>query len=164
MPIIGAVVGLISGLAGTKAMELATTKMYEAQSEEDKRREKRVQPKYASVVAAERTAGLFGARLDDQRAQRLGTWFHYGLGVSWGVIYLIVRALTGWHPLAVGLGIGLTMFLLIDEAMNTALGFAASPDRYPLATHMRGLVGHLVYGLVVAVAAEAMLALVGIVL
>lgn len=161
LAIVAGLVGLLSGFLGTKAMEPVTTAMYNAESAADKAREKRVQPKYAYVVAAERTFGLFGARLDEQSAQRWGSYFHYALGASWGLIYVIVRALTGWNPLILGLGLGLVMFLLVDEAMNWALGFSPPPDRFPMSTHVRGLVGHLVYGVAVAAVAEILFWLVG---
>ena len=47
MPVvIAGVIGLVSGFLGTKAMEPVTTKMYEAESEEYKQREKQAQPRY----------------------------------------------------------------------------------------------------------------------
>lgn len=162
MPILLALIGLVSGFIGTKVMEPVTTKMLELEPERDRRREKEIQPKAAYVVAAERAAVLFGRRLEEKAAQRLGTYLHYGLGASWGLIYVIARALTGWNPVALGLGIGLVMFALVDEALNTALGFAAAPQRFPLWTHARGLVGHLVYGGAVALVAELLMGAVGI--
>lgn len=159
--IVAGIIGLVSGFLGTKAMEPVTTAMYEAEPEADKRREKQVQPKYAYVVAAEKTLGLFGARLDDRAAERWGSYFHYALGASWGLVYVIVRAITEWNPVALGLGMGLVMFLLVDEAMNWAFKFSPPPDRFPLWTHARGLVGHLVYGLAVAAVAEGLFWLVG---
>lgn len=93
--IVAGLVGLLSGFLGTKAMEPVTTAFYNAQSQADKDREKRVQPKPAFVVAAEKTLGLFGTRLDEESAKRWGSYFHYALGASWGLVYVIVRALTG---------------------------------------------------------------------
>jgi uncharacterized membrane protein YagU involved in acid resistance len=163
MPVlIAGIVGLVSGYLGTKAMEPVTTAMYNAQSEADKRREKEVQPKYAFVVAAERTLGLFGVRLSDKAAQTWGSYFHYALGASWGLIYVAARAITGWHPIALGLGMGLVMFLLVDEGMNWLFKFSPPPDRFPISTHARGLIGHLVYGVAVAAVAEILFWLVGI--
>lgn len=157
MPVlIAGLVGLVSGFLGTKAMEPVTTAMYEAEPEADKRREKEVQPRYAYVIAAERTLGLFGVRLDEPSAQRWGSAFHYALGASWGLLYVLVGAVTEWNPIALGLGMGLVMFLLVDEAMNWVLGFSPPPDRFPMWTHARGLVGHLVYGLAVALVAEGL--------
>jgi hypothetical protein len=46
------------------------------------------------------------------------------------------------------------MSLVADEMVTPALGFSA-PDRdYPLSTHLRGLVAHLVFGLGVAAVTE----------
>jgi uncharacterized membrane protein YagU involved in acid resistance len=162
MPIVMGLIGLISGYVGTKAMEPVTTKLYGMESAADKAREKIVQPKTSFVVAAEKVAGLLGRRLDDTQASRLGGWFHYALGASWGLVYVIVRALTGWHPLALGLGLGVAMFLLVDEGANTVFRFTAPPDRFPAAAHLRGFIGHLVYGLGLAVAAEILFWLVGL--
>lgn len=40
------------------------------------------------------------------------------------------------------------MFIIEDEVLNPALGFAAGPTKYPWQPHARGLVAHLVYGFV----------------
>ena len=45
-----------------------------------------------------------------------------------------------------GILFGLTLFAVNDELMNTALGLAGPPGAYPLETHWRGLVGHVVLG------------------
>ena len=47
-----------------------------------------------------------------------------------------------------GLLFGLGMFLVEDEALNTILGTAAPPRRYPLQAHARGLISHLILGVV----------------
>lgn len=54
------------------------------------------------------------------------------------------------------------MFLLIDEGMNWLFAFSAPPDRFPMAAHVRGFVGHAVHGVAVAVVAEVLLWLVGV--
>ncbi len=45
---------------------------------------------------------------------------------------------------------GATLSLVVDEGLNPLLGFTARPSAYPVATHLRGLAGHLVYGLALA--------------
>lgn len=155
-------VGVLSGLVATKIMDLVTAVIYNAQSQADKDREKQVQPKAAFVVAAERTLGLFGVRLTEKSARSWGSYFHWALGASGGLIYVVLRALTGWDPLVLGLAVGLGIFLIVDEAMNWVFGFSEPPARYPLSTHARGLVGHLAYGAAIAGVAEILLSLAGI--
>ncbi len=47
-----------------------------------------------------------------------------------------------------GLLYGLGLFLLVDEGVVPALGLGAGPTEYPWQAHARGLVTHLVLGLV----------------
>jgi hypothetical protein len=46
------------------------------------------------------------------------------------------------------------MSLVADEMMTPALGFSAPNRAYPLSTHLRGFVAHLVFGLGVAATTE----------
>jgi uncharacterized membrane protein YagU involved in acid resistance len=50
---------------------------------------------------------------------------------------------------------GVSMALVVAEIANRLLGFTPSPQRYPVATDLRGVVGHLVYGFAVAALVEA---------
>ncbi len=47
-----------------------------------------------------------------------------------------------------GLALGLGMFLVEDEVINTLTGAAAPPRRYPWQAHARGLITHLILGVV----------------
>lgn len=48
---------------------------------------------------------------------------------------------------------GVSLYAIVDEGLNPVIGSSA-PQAYPLSTHLRGLVGHLVYGAVVALTVE----------
>jgi hypothetical protein len=50
------------------------------------------------------------------------------------------------------------MFAPEDEIANPSLGFAAPPRRYPWQPHARGLVAHLVYGVVTEMLLQTMTA------
>lgn len=52
------------------------------------------------------------------------------------------------------LATGLSLFVIVDEGLNPIIGSSAPPQAYPLSTHLRGLVGHLVYGAVAALVVE----------
>ncbi len=150
-------IGLISGYVGTKVMEPVSMKLYAWESAEDRRREDAVRPGPPYQIAARKTTELLGLRLADEQIERLGTLlFHYGLGMSWGAVYTLLRRWGGWHPLATGLGTGAAMSLIVDEGLTPALGFSAPNRAYPLVTHLRGVVAHLAFGLGVAVTAETL--------
>jgi len=86
--------------------------------------------------------------------EQAGLVFHYGLGMSWGAVYTLLRRLTLLPPPVAGLVTGASLSLLIDEGLTPLLGFSAPNRAYPLVTHLRGFVAHLVYGLRVAGVAE----------
>jgi len=46
------------------------------------------------------------------------------------------------------------MSIVADELMTPAFGFSAPNLEYPLSTHVRGFLAHLVFGLAVAVSVE----------
>jgi len=150
-------VGLLAGYAGAKVMEPVSVKMYEWESEADRQQEDAVRPGSPYEIAARKTTHLLGLQLSDEHIQKLGaTLFHYGLGMSWGVVYTLLRQRTAVHPVAGGVGTGPVMWLLVDEGLTPFLGFSAPNSAYPLATHVRRFVAHLSWGLGTAVAAEGL--------
>ncbi len=148
-------IGLIGGYVGTKVMERASMTLYQWESEEARRQEDAVRPGPPYELAARKITGLLGLRLSDQQIQTVGTvLFHYGLGMSWGPVYTRLRRRTGLNPVAAGLGTGAAMSLIVDEGLTPVLGFSAPNRAYPLVTHLRGVLAHLVFGLGVAATAE----------
>ncbi len=143
--------GLIGGYAGTKVMEPVSMKLYELESEEDRRKEDEARPGPPYVIAARKTTEALGMELSDERLQKVATYvFHYGLGMSWGPPYAFLRRWTNMGPVSAGLLTGAAMSLLVDEGMTPLLGFSAPNRDYPLATHLRGFAAHLAFGLGVA--------------
>jgi hypothetical protein len=148
-------VGLISGYVGTKVMEPVSMRLYEWEPQEARRREDEVRPGPPYKIAAEKTARLAGVHLEGRPLEMAAMGFHYGLGMSWGVVYEGLRAATGMNPVAAGLLTGAAMSLIVDEGMTPLLGFSAPNRAYPFVTHARGFVAHLAFGLGVAASAEA---------
>lgn len=137
--------GFGAGYAALKLMDRVTTAYQEQQSEASKQREKELQEVPAYVKAAEKLAEMRGQQLDRETAERVGERLHVGLGVSGGVTAGLLVA-RGVNPVAAGLLSGLGMWLLVDEGANPALGFTPPATAYPPETHVRGFVGHAVYG------------------
>ena len=50
---------------------------------------------------------------------------------------------------------GAGLFALQDEGLNSVTGLGAKPQDYPWQAHARGLVAHLVYGIVTELALSA---------
>ncbi len=144
----------IAGYLATKVMEPVSSKLYELESEVDRAREDAVRPGPPYRIAAERTAALLNVQLADHALDKAALAFHYGLAVSWAPTYALLRRRTSLGPLTAGLASGAAMSLIVDEGLTPALGLSAPNSAYPLATHLRGLVAHLVFGLAVAAVTE----------
>ncbi|GAC1514788.1 MAG: hypothetical protein NVS2B16_22030 [Chloroflexota bacterium] len=151
-----AVIGLLSGYAGSKVMDPVTTKLQQFESEEDKRREREASPSAAYDVAARKISEAAGLRLSEEQIASVAIAFHYGLALAAGELYVLLRRSTTLGPVPASLVVGLTLWAGVDEGVNAIFGFSAPPSAYPPATHVRGLMGHLALGFGVAVAAESL--------
>ncbi len=155
-------VGLLAGFVATKATDLAQGPLRRATPDNVKRREARVSPgPSSSQVAARRLAERLGRPADDRRLRPLARAVHHGLGMAWGPVYCLLRRHVGMRPLGAGLAAGAALSLVVDEGLTPALGLSAPNRAYPVATHVRGLLAHLVWGAAAALAAEAVYRLTG---
>lgn len=145
----------LAGYLGTKAMEPIGTWLYQLESQADRDREEAVRPGPPYRIAAQKTAGLVGLELSESALDRAALGFHYGLAVSWAPTYALLRRHTALGPVAAGLASGAAMSALVDEGLTPAFGFSAPNRAYPAAAHLRGLAGHLAFGLAVAAVTEA---------
>ncbi|CAN5702679.1 hypothetical protein BH18CHL1_BH18CHL1_06460 [soil metagenome] len=139
--------GAIAGAAATWVMDLVTTGMVGGQTESDKKREQAAMPNGQSSIAnlVDKVDATLGLGLSDDTKGTAGQAVHYGLGIVPGALYAILRRI----PLvgaANGILFGALLFAAHDEYLNSALGLSGPFDAYPMSTHARGLVGHMVLG------------------
>jgi uncharacterized membrane protein YagU involved in acid resistance len=155
-------VGLLAGFVATKATDLAQEPLRRATPDSVRRREARVSPgPSSSQVAARKIAERLGRPADDQRLRPLARAVHHGLGMAWGPVYCLLRRRFGMRPFGAGLAAGAALSLAVDEGLTPALGLSAPNRAYPAATHVRGFLAHLVWGVAAALAAEAAYRLTG---
>ncbi|MBW3563634.1 MAG: DUF1440 domain-containing protein [Acidobacteria bacterium] len=146
-------VGTAAGVAATWVMDWVTTIMYEREPQQAKDRENAARgDQMAYETAAEKAAELLGHELSEEQRKTLGAGIHWTLGVSAGTVYGLARNQVPAAGLGSGLAYGALFWLAMDEAALTLLGLTPPPPEFPWQTHMRGLVGHLVFGVVVEAA------------
>ena len=156
MTLLDIAVGLAAGLVATKATNLAQGPLRWATPDSVKRQEKRVSPgPSSSHAAARRVAERLGHPLDERRLKPAAKAIHYGLGMAWGPLYCLLRRHGGMRPLGAGLVAGTALSLVVDEGLAPALGLTAPNRDYPVATHVRGFLAHMVWGAAAALASEA---------
>jgi hypothetical protein len=148
-PITGMLIrGAVAGATATWLMDMGTTAMQKLQSAADMRRERAAwpngQPSVENLV--DRIADRLGMRLDrPSRAAAAGA-AHYALGVIPGALYAALRDRVPAIGAGRGLVFGALLWAVNDELISTRLGLAGPLTAYPVMTHIRGLIGHLMLG------------------
>jgi len=139
--------GAIGGLVGTAVMDQVTTLMYyKLESEEGRKREESIggesMPRAVIRIVSQ---ALTGARPSDGTVSKLAPAVHWAYGATWGALYGLAHDRAPALSAAGGAPFGATFWLVGDEGLPTALGFAPPPQAFPVTSHVRGLVAHLVY-------------------
>lgn len=142
--------GAVAGAAATWVMDQVTTGMLASQPPEVTAREKAARPNGQSALEnlVDRVAASFDVELDPEMKATVTQFAHYGLGVVPGAAYGLFRRRLPFIGAGHGLVYGFLLWAINDEYLATRLGIAAPPETYPPDTHLRGLVGHLVLGVV----------------
>jgi hypothetical protein len=143
-------IGALVGYAASRTMDVATTAFQARQSAASRQREQELAPGGVLLQLGRQLGAAVGRDLDDETAGRVGATVHRSFGVSYGILAAALVS-RGWSPWTAGSVLGAAAFLVVDE--GSALPRLTD---YPLASHLRGVVGHVTLGFTTA----ALLALV----
>jgi hypothetical protein len=139
--------GAAAGVAATWIMTRVTTLMYEHENKRAREREDRARgDKTAYEAAAEKGARIFGKTVTQKQRARFGNMIHWALGLGAAIVYAFIRTQLDSPDIRHGLLFGLVFWAVMDEGMTPLLGLTPGPMAFPWQTHLRGLVGHLVFG------------------
>jgi hypothetical protein len=141
--------GAIAGAVATGVMDKLTGVLYEGESKGARRQEDRARGgKTAYEVAADKAAGLVGTHITDEDRHRYGNAVHWSLGIAAGAAYAVLRHKIPGLRRAGGAKFGMAFWAAVDEGVVSILGLTPPPQAFPVQTHARGFVGHLVFGIV----------------
>lgn len=142
--------GASAGAVGVWAMDVVTWWMYRRQDPTALQREKqtRVFGKDTAHAAARRLARLVRSDAARDEPNAVGIAIHYALGMVPGAAYARLRQAQPWLRTGRGALFGLALTILNDEIAGRLLGIMGRQRAYPWQAHLRGLVGHLVLGMV----------------
>jgi hypothetical protein len=152
--LVNALKGAIAGAIGVWAMDRLDWFFFEHEDPAARQRTESVRPDGLDPahVVANRAAGAAGRSLRPAQPHPAGIAVHYALGIGPGALYGAFRdrlpATAKGQDHLYGMGMGLALFAVQDEATNTLAGLAARPQDYPWQAHARGLAAHLAFGLV----------------
>jgi hypothetical protein len=141
--------GAIAGTVATLVLDRVTTFMYEheratVRNAEDRARSGRT----AYEVAAEKLAVMLGTDLDAEQRKRVGLVIHWALGIAAGIGYAVYGRQRPSLRRAFGSAFGTAFWAAVDEGLVSLLGLTPPPKAFPVETHVRGLAGHLAFGVV----------------
>ncbi len=150
--------GALAGGAAVWVMDQVGWYLYRREDPKAVRKEleARVDSLDVAHVAANKLAGALGVKLHPKQPHPAGIAVHYALGIVPGALYGPLRQRAPELRAGRGLAYGLGLFLLNDELMNPLLGLASGPTAYPWQAHARGLISHLVVGVVTDAGIEAL--------
>lgn len=141
----GAIAGLVGGLAAAFVMGEFQS-LWSKLSENDKKSKKKEEP--ANVKVAEAISeNVFDHELTKSEKKPAGKAVHYAMGGTSGLIYGIASEIAPISTIGAGLPFGAAVWLIADDVVVPALGFAKPPTEYPPSQHVYALSSHLVYGL-----------------
>jgi uncharacterized membrane protein YagU involved in acid resistance len=145
-----ALLGAVAGAAAVWVMDRVDWFMFNHEDPRARHQTQAVRPEGAAPaqVIADKAAHAMGQELSDPQSNPAGKVVHYNLGIMPGAMYGAMRDRIGFIGKGRGTLYGMSLFLLQDEALNAITGLSARPSEYPWQAHARGLVSHLVYGLV----------------
>lgn len=151
-----ALIGAAAGAAAVWMLDRVDWFSFEHEDPEARRRTQSVRPSGMDPahVAANTAAQALGYEPEPKDYNAAGLATHYSLGVMPGALYGVLRHKAPWLGAGRGSLFGLALFLMQDEGLNAITGLSAKPIEYPWQAHARGLVAHIVYGLVLDMAME----------
>lgn len=143
-----AVKGAVAGAIGVWALDQVTWAMWDRTDAAKLRQEEEARPEGLDPahVMANRAAEAVGTELSPKQPHPAGIAVHYGIGLFPGAAYGVLRRKVPALTAGSGTLFGLGLFLMQDEGLNPMLGTSGGPTEYPAEAHVRGLVGHLVFG------------------
>lgn len=150
--------GIVAGSIGAWIMDRVTWLMQDREQPGAIARERTAWPHGLDVShdLGNRVTRWLGWKTDGNQPSTVGMTTHYLLGIVPAVVYAGLREKDLSVAKDCGLLYGLSIFLLWDEALSSAIGIAGKPQKYPAAAHLRGLAGHLALGLATHIALTPM--------
>lgn len=141
--------GTVAGAAGVWVMDQVGWYLYRRENTEALIQEQRARVGGLDTAhaAVNQIAGLFGKSPDPKQPNAAGIGLHYALGMLPGALYAAFRARQPTLQAGQGALYGLGLFIVNDELVAPALGWASGPKAYPWQAHARGLVAHVALGM-----------------
>ena len=142
--------GGAAGAVGVVAMDVVTWALYRRENRLDLLREKQLRSygKDTAHALVRRVTRAVGSDAGRSQPNGAGIAVHYALGMAPGALYARQRQRRPWLRSGRGAVYGLALYLANDLLAARLLGIAGPQGQYPWQAHARGIIGHLLLGMV----------------
>jgi uncharacterized membrane protein YagU involved in acid resistance len=147
-------IGITGGIVATRMTDFAEKALWRATPVNEITREPEKLEKSSAGSAARILIERSGHESSDENVQLTKRTVHYGLGLTWGPLYCLLRRGSGMTPVGAGIASGAALSLIVDETLNPLLGITPPSRRFPTSAHLRGFLTHIVWGITAAATAE----------
>lgn len=144
-------IGAVGGLIGTVVLERITSKLYEWEDEEAKKKEEELRPEGdpPSILAKRISDDVLRLNLSEDKKTKLAMGLHYGFGVMAGAMFGASAPRAPFLSAGLGTLYGTLFWLLGDEIGMPVMGLSKPSQDYPWQTHARAWAAHVGYGVAV---------------
>ncbi len=145
-----AAAGGLAGIAGGLALGGAAQIIYNLTSPAAIEKEQKIEPRHPFIVLAQKLETLAGREKSDYLEKVLEATVITVTSVLTGALYSSVEKKLPGNWLAGAVLFGTTFWLVDDEGLGSAMGLVGDNKKYPAEAHVRGLLAHIVFGVVTA--------------
>lgn len=146
--------GVVGGIVATQLNDYVEQVFWRATPQSEKQREPETEDDSSADAAARKLLGCVHDEPPEPLQKTVKKGIHFGLGAAWGPLYCWLRRHTDMTPAQAGVTSGVALSLIVDEALNPLLRITPPPHEYPASSHIRGVVTHVIWGLVCGAVAE----------
>ena len=132
------VIGITAGIIATRVTDPVEKALWRATPASERAREPERLDNSSAKSAARKLVEGAGERPSEDKLRVLKKTIHYGLGLSWGPLYCLLRRGSGMPPAGAGIASGAALSLIVDETLNPLLGITPPSRRFPASAHLRG--------------------------
>ncbi len=145
-------IGAVGGLIGTVVLERISSKLYEWEDEQARKKEDELRKDGdPPMQLAKRVSDdVLRLNLPEDKKGKLAMGIHYGFGAMAGALFGAVAPRAPFLSAGLGTLYGTLFWLLGDEIGVPVMGLSKPSQDYPWQTHVRAWAAHLGYGAAVA--------------
>ena len=143
----GVAVGAAGGLIGTVLLENISSRLYQRENPEAKRREDGLRSDGDPAMQLARRISDEVLRLHFRRkTEKLAMGIHYAFGVMGGALFAALAPRAPFLSTGLGTLYGTLFWLIADEIGMPVMGISEPSQDYPWQTHARAWAAHVGYG------------------